>query len=72
MGVALEPGFNWWVFCVFKKSDTIIMLVKGHNIKYLKKIHKYSLPLQKMVNDALAIGRCSGSTLWVNAIVKEM
>ncbi len=28
MGVALEPGFNWWVFRVLKKRDTIILLVK--------------------------------------------
>ncbi len=28
MGVALEPGFNWWVFRVLKKRDTITLMVK--------------------------------------------
>ncbi len=48
MGVALEPGFNWWVF---------------RDVKYLKKTHKYGLPLPKLVEDALSIDRRSGSTL---------
>ncbi|KAL7461055.1 hypothetical protein ACHAXS_001491 [Conticribra weissflogii] len=38
----------------------------------LKKSHKYSLPLLKLIDDALAIERCTGSTLLVDAIVKEM
>ena len=72
MGVALEPGFNWWVFRVLKKRDAIISLVKRRNVKYLKKTHKYGLPLPKSVDDALAIDRRSGSTLWADAIAKEM
>ncbi len=64
IGVALEPGFNWWVFHVLKKQDAITLLVKCCNIKYLKKTHKFGLPLPKSVDDALAIGRCTGSTLW--------
>ncbi len=72
MGIALEPGFNWWVFCVLKKWEAIIMLVKHHNVKYLKKTHKYNLPPPKPVDDALAIDRHTGSTLWVDAIAKEM
>ncbi len=28
MGVALKPGFNWWVVCVLKKKDVIISLMK--------------------------------------------
>ncbi len=71
-GVALEPGFNWWVFRVLKKRDAIISLVKRRNVKYLKKTHKYGLPLPKSVEDALAIDRLSGSTLWADAIAKEM
>ncbi len=71
MGVALEPGFNWWVFCVLKKRDTIILLVKRRNVKYLKKTHKYSVPLPKSMDNALAIDRCSGTTIWADAISKE-
>ncbi len=72
MCVALEPGFNWWVFCVLKKRDAIISLLKCCNIKYLKKTYKCGLPLSKLVEDALAIDKCTGSTLWVDANAKEM
>ncbi len=72
MGVALEPSFNWWVFCVVKKSNAIILLVKCYNIKYLKKTHKYGLSLSKLVDDALAIDGHTDTTLWANAIAKEM
>ncbi len=55
MGVALDPGFNWWVFSVLKKREKIISLVQHCNIKYFKKTHKYVLPLPKLVDDALTI-----------------
>ncbi len=55
-----------------KKRDVIISLVKQCNVKYLKKTHKYSLPLPKLVDDALSIDRRSGSTLWADTITKEM
>ncbi len=71
MGIALELGFNWWVFCVLKKRDAIILLVKQCQVKYLKKTHKYSHPLLKLVDNALSIDRRSGSTLWADAIAKE-
>ncbi len=72
MGIALESGFNWWVLFDLKKRDAIILLVKHCNIRYLKKTHNYGLPLPKSVEDALAINRCSGSTLWADAIAMEM
>ncbi len=71
MGVALEPGFKW-CFLLLKKRDTIIFLMKCCNVKYFKKAHKYGRPLLKLVDDALAIDRCYGSNLWVDAISKEM
>ncbi len=72
MGVALEPGFNWWVFCILKKREYIISLVKWHNVKNFTKTHKYGLLLSKLVDISLAIYRCTGSTLWADAIAKEM
>ncbi len=72
MVIALEPGFNWWVFCLLTKRDAIISLVKCCHVKYLKKTHQYGLPLPKSVDDALAIDKCSGFTLWTDAIAKEM
>ncbi len=72
MGVAVEPGFTCWVFHVLKKRDAIVLFIKCCNVKYLKKTHNYSLPLPKLVDDALAIDRCTGSTLWADAIAKEM
>ncbi len=62
MRVALKLGFNWSMFHTLKKRDAIILLVNCRNVKYLKKTHKNSLPLPKLVDDALAIERCSGST----------
>ncbi|KAL7448057.1 LOW QUALITY PROTEIN: hypothetical protein ACHAXS_000125, partial [Conticribra weissflogii] len=47
-----------------KKGDVIILL-------YLKKTHKYSVPLSKSMDNALAIDRCSGTTIWADAISKE-
>ncbi len=72
MGIALEPSLNWWVFHVLKKRDTLILLVKCCNAKHLKKTHNYSLPLPKLVDDALAIDRFTGPILWADAIAKEM
>ncbi len=60
------------MFRVLKKRDAIFLLMKWHNVKYLKKTHKYGLPLPKLVNDALSIDRWFGSTLWADAIAKEM
>ncbi len=50
----------------------IISLVKCCNIKYLKKIDKFGIPLPKLVDDALVIDGHTGSTLWEDAIAKEM
>ncbi len=60
------------VFHVLKNQDTITPLVKYHNVKLIKKTHKYGLHLPKLGDDALAIDRCTGFTLWVDAIAKVM
>ncbi len=46
--------------------------MKRHSVKYLKKTFKYGLTLPKLVDDAPAIARCSGSTIWLEAIAKEI
>ncbi len=72
MGVALKPGFNWWVFWVLKKKGVIILLVKICNVKYLNKTHKFGFPLPKSVEDALDIDCMTDSILWADVIAKEM
>ncbi len=51
MGIALESGFNLWVFCVLNEWDVTILLVKHQNIKYLNKNHKTGLPLPNSMDD---------------------
>lgn len=36
IGIALEKGFDWCMLCVITKQDTIILLFKKWNIKFLK------------------------------------
>ncbi len=67
-----EPAFNWWVPHVLKKRDQIISLVRRRTTCYLKRTHKFGIEIPKTVNEALALDRKNGNTLWVDAIAKEM
>lgn len=67
-----EPAFNWWVPYVLKKRDRIISLVKRRNTRYLKRTHKFGIEMPKTVQEALALDRRNGNTLWADAIAKEL
>jgi hypothetical protein len=71
-GIDLEPAFNWWVPHVLKKHNWIISLVCKRTTRYLKRTHKFGIEVPKTVKEALALDRKNGSTLWVDAIAKEM
>ena len=64
-----EPAFAWWVSDVIKKRDRIIAKVKS---KYWQRTHKYGIRIPKTVQEALAIDKENGNTLWWDAICKEM
>lgn len=49
-----------------------ILLIKRLDVKYIKKTHKFGLPLCKSMVNALAIDHKIDSTLWANEFDKEM
>lgn len=71
-GIDHEPAFNWWVPHVLKKADRIISLVRQRQARYLKKQQKFGVDLPKTVEEALALDKKNGNTLWADAIAKEM
>lgn len=67
--IADEPAFTWWVRKVLSKRDRIIGKVKT---RYFSRTHKFGIEMPKSVKQALAIDRNTGTTLWKDAIEKEM
>ena len=64
-----EPAFVWWINDVLKKRDRILSKVKS---KYWQRTHKFGIRIPKTVEEALAIDREEGHTLWWDAICMEM
>ena len=64
-----EPAFAWWVPHVISKRAAIISKVKS---KYWSRTHKYGIRIPKSVEEARAIDRENGNTLWWDAICEEM
>jgi hypothetical protein len=71
-GIDHEPAFNWWVKHFLKKREQIISLVKRRQTRYLKRTHKFGIELPKTVQEALALDKKNGNTLWADAISKEI
>ena len=67
-----EPAFNYWVPHTLKKRDSIISLVNKQHTRYLKKVHKFGVEMQKTVKEAAELDENNGDTKWVDAIPKEM
>ena len=67
-----EPAFLWWVPHFLKKRDRVIGKLSKKNNKYWHRTHKYGIELPKTVAEALDIDRRTGTTLWCDAIEKEM
>jgi hypothetical protein len=64
-----EPAFSLWVTDVLRKRNRIISKIKG---KYWRMTHKYGVRLPHSVNEALEIDEANGTSLWRDAIDKEM
>ena len=71
-GIDHEPAFNWWVKKVLKKRERIISLVRKRQTRYLRKTHKFGIECPKTVEEALALDKKNGNTLWQDAIALEM
>jgi hypothetical protein len=67
--IAEQPAFAWWVPYVLRKRERIIRKIKS---QYWKCTHKYEVELPKIVKQALAINRNTGTRFWTDAIKKEM
>jgi hypothetical protein len=68
-GLTNKPAFAWWVPFTLKQRDQIIKATKK---RYLCQFSKFGLELPKMVQRALEIDNKTGTTLWRDAINKEM
>ena len=64
-----KPAFAWWVPYVLKKRDRIIAAV---NKRYVKRTHKFGIEIPKTVQRAYEIDEETGTTLWRDAIEKEL
>ena len=64
-----EPAFAWWVPYTLKKQKRILSKLKS---KYWQRTHKYGIELPKTVEEAYAIDKKNGNTLWADAINMEM
>ena len=64
-----EPAFNWWVHHALKTRHRLVNKVKS---KYWDTTHKFGIRLPKSVDEALQIDRDTGTTMWEDAIKKEM
>ena len=64
-----EPAFKWWVKNTLRNRDRIISKVKA---KYWRTTPKFGIEVPKSVNEAYAIDRLTGTTLWTDSINKEL
>ena len=65
----VEPAFKWLVRDVLSCRNRIIAKVKA---KYWRMTHKFGIRVPKSYNEALAIDKENGNTLWYTSIKKEM
>ena len=64
-----EPAFAWWAPAALRKRKRIIEQLK---MRYQQCTEKFSLELPKTVKRALEIDEETGTTLWHDALRKEM
>jgi hypothetical protein len=69
LGINGKPAFAWWVDCALKKRNRIISAVKQ---LVVKKTHKFGMRVPNNVDEAHALDKANSSTLWADAIAKEM
>ena len=64
-----EPAFRWWVPYTLKKRKHIISAIQQ---RVRKNTHKYGIKVPKTIEEAYALDKANGNSLWRNAIAKEM
>ena len=67
--IADMPTYRWWVPETLRIRNRIISKAKT---KYWRTTHKFGIKLPKSVKEALAIDDATGTTLWRDALNKEM
>ena len=68
-----EPEFNWWVKHVLRERYQIVAKVRQRDAKkYAKKTMKFRIECPKKVDQDLVLDKKRGSTLWDDAIAKDM
>ena len=68
-GIRNEPAFRRWVPYITRKRDAIILAV---NSRVRKVSHKYGIEIPRTFKEAYALDTKDGSTLWRDAINREM
>jgi hypothetical protein len=68
-GIDEEPAFAWWVPYTLRKRDVIISAVKS---RMNRVTHKYGVEMPYSVEQAYALDRKNGNTIWADAIGLEM
>ena len=67
--VSLEPDFSWWDPYVLKKLNRIISNIK---YKYWVQTHKYGIKVPNNAEQAKAVDKKNGNTLWWDSIKQDM
>jgi hypothetical protein len=62
-------AFVWWAPQVLKKRSRIIFIVAMH---YHKRTHEFGIEVPKSWDDCVRIDKENDSTLWQDAVRKEM
>ena len=68
-GIDKEPAFVWWVPFTLRRRDRIIASVTARS---RTPTHKYGVEIPRTIEEALAMDKANGNTLWRDAINKEM
>ena len=68
-GIDDEPAFHWWVTYTLRERDRIISAV---NSRARSTRHKYGIEVPATIEEAQALDRKNGNTLWIDAIHLEM
>ena len=64
-----EPAFAWWIEKVIRKRNRILSKIKSN---YWQQMHKFGIRIPKSVEQAIAIDKQNGNSLWWDAICTEM
>ena len=69
-----EPAFKWWVGDALKGAERLIaaLHMAALNKRYHRITHKFGIPLPKHVKEAIALDNATKTTLWHQAIQREL